>query len=116
MLFRSMPCDAFSTSAILAESYSFIWQPWVLMKSLPVMGFDTVIALGRKEAAEPRSLRACGGARQLNDRAGSSTCASAGWLGARWRAYEFVLPHELGASSLARAIAGGTLPARPLVQ
>ncbi len=44
----SMPCDAFSTSAILAESYSFIWQPWVLMKSfagagLPVMAWVTVI-------------------------------------------------------------------------
>ena len=33
----SMPCDALSTSAILVESYSFIWQPWVLMKSLPLM-------------------------------------------------------------------------------
>ncbi len=29
----SMPSDAASTSAILAESYSFIWQPWVSMKS-----------------------------------------------------------------------------------
>ena len=27
----TMPCAAFSTSAILAESYSFIWQPKVLM-------------------------------------------------------------------------------------
>jgi hypothetical protein len=26
------------TSAILAESYSFIWQPWVLIYSLRVMG------------------------------------------------------------------------------
>ena len=31
----SRPCEAASTSTILAESYSFIWQPWVLMKSLP---------------------------------------------------------------------------------
>ncbi len=27
----SSPSLAASTSAILAESYSFIWQPWVLM-------------------------------------------------------------------------------------
>ncbi len=31
----SRPCSAASTSAILAESYTFIWQPWVLMYSLP---------------------------------------------------------------------------------
>ena len=31
----SRPSLAASTSAILAESYSFIWQPWVLMYSLP---------------------------------------------------------------------------------
>ncbi len=28
------PCDSCSTSAILAESYSFIWQPKVRMYSL----------------------------------------------------------------------------------
>jgi len=27
----SRPCSASSTSAMRAESYSFIWQPWVLM-------------------------------------------------------------------------------------
>ena len=27
----SRPCEAASTSAIFAESYSFIWHPWVLM-------------------------------------------------------------------------------------
>src|ERR1700754_1301736 len=42
----SSPCDARSTSAILAESYSFIWQPWVLMKSLPLMGRGTVFRGG----------------------------------------------------------------------
>ena len=31
----SRPWDAASTSAILPESYSFIWHPWVLMYSLP---------------------------------------------------------------------------------
>ncbi len=34
----SRPSAAASTSAILAESYSFIWQPWVLMYSLPRAG------------------------------------------------------------------------------
>jgi tRNA A37 methylthiotransferase MiaB len=38
----SMPCDSRSTSAILAESYSFIWQPWVLMKSLPLMACTVI--------------------------------------------------------------------------
>src|SRR5690606_652871 len=32
------PCAAPRTSAILAESYSFIWQPWVFMYSFPVIG------------------------------------------------------------------------------
>ena len=27
----SSPCSAASTSAMRAESYTFIWQPWVLM-------------------------------------------------------------------------------------
>ncbi len=32
-----MPSLAASTSAIFDESYSFIWQPWVLMNNLPAM-------------------------------------------------------------------------------
>ena len=42
----------FQRPAILAESYSFIWQPWVLMKSfggvgLPLMTGDTVVREAR---------------------------------------------------------------------
>src|SRR6185312_11870662 len=55
---NSMPCDAFSTSAILAESYSFIWQPWVLMKSLPLMAWIPWFVGRALESAEPRSLPA----------------------------------------------------------
>src|SRR5690606_2058844 len=38
----SRPCSAASTSAILSESYSFVWHPWVLMKSLPAAGLPVM--------------------------------------------------------------------------
>ncbi len=43
----SSPSAWASTSAILAESYSFIWQPWVLMYSLPRTCAGRVATKGR---------------------------------------------------------------------
>src|SRR5690348_4018170 len=52
---RTMPRSAASTSSILRESYSFIWQPWVWMKSFfePDLGAG-VSAIGKAERAEIR--------------------------------------------------------------
>src|SRR5688500_12220860 len=46
----SSPSDAASTSAILAESYSFIWQPWVWMYSFPRAGDGSTGAAERGRA------------------------------------------------------------------
>src|SRR5689334_17660676 len=42
----SSPSHCASTSAILAESYSFIWQPNVLIYTLPVIGVASLALRG----------------------------------------------------------------------
>ncbi|MNN36316.1 hypothetical protein D3C81_1502090 [compost metagenome] len=61
---NSSPSASASTSAILVESYSFIWQPWVLMYSLPRAppatfgltpgrGINSGVVISTDGAAEP---------------------------------------------------------------
>ena len=56
----SSPCAAASTSAILAESYSFIWQPWVLM--IELAGTSSVVSkIKGLRGGECNAQRACDG-------------------------------------------------------
>jgi hypothetical protein len=103
-----MPCEAFSTSAILAESYSFIWQPWVLMKSLgagvPLMrsvtgSFDGVARAPNRAVYSCAPGVASAAASQIKDLRGAACrprvravahepaqrCLSLAWIGLAWR-------------------------------
>src|SRR5690348_1048516 len=53
---RTMPRSAASTSSILRESYSFIWQPWVWMNNFfdPGLAGAGVSGIGNAERAETR--------------------------------------------------------------
>ena len=76
----SRPSAAASTSAIRAESYSFIWQPWVWMNSFFAPGRAVRRGGRRRAAGAGRSWRASGARRVI--RAGEGEGNSTGQLDA----------------------------------